>query len=200
MSALHLKADMCGATRDVCFGPIADAKAFTNAETTNLYLGFRSLGCVSTKISSDNRTETQLVSMKTDTPTAKWPAAGSKSIPSATISKKIAVSAWMEKYNLAITGNGASVTTRLISGQDTVKTAIKIAAVKLETRHMAGADSLKSASNGGSSAEMMTIRLLTKADQIRNASYLVRWPPTICRNAAISAAKPANVTEIMVRL
>jgi hypothetical protein len=134
MSALPPRADMCGATRDVRFGPIADPKALTNAETTNLYLGFRSLGCVSTKISSDNRTETQLVSMKTDTPTAKWPAAGSKSVASATISKKIAVSAWMEKYNLAITGNGASVTTRLISGQDTVKTAIKIAAVKLETR------------------------------------------------------------------
>ena len=139
MSALPPEADMCSAARDVRFGPIADAKAFTNAETTNLYLGFRSLECVSTKISSDNRTETQLVSMKTDTPTAKWPAAGPKSVPSATISKKIAVSAWIEKYNLAITGNGASVTTRLISGQDTVKTAIKIAAVKLETRHMAGA-------------------------------------------------------------
>jgi hypothetical protein len=24
MSALHLKADMCGAAKDVCFGPIAD--------------------------------------------------------------------------------------------------------------------------------------------------------------------------------
>ena len=26
MSALLLKADMCGATRDVCFGPIADIR------------------------------------------------------------------------------------------------------------------------------------------------------------------------------
>ena len=101
---------------------------------------------------------------------------------------------------MAIIGNGVSVITRLTSGQNRVKRAIKIAAVKLDTRHMAGADSLKSASNGGSSAEMMTIRLLTKAEKIRKASYLVSRPPTICRNAAISAAKPANVTEIMVRL
>src|SRR5262249_42061158 len=98
---------------------------------------------------------------------------------------------------LAIIGNGVSVIMRLTSG---VKRAIKIAAVKLDIRHITGADSLKSASNGGSSAEMMTIRLLTKAEKIRKASYFVRWPPTICRNAAISEAKPANVTEIMVRL
>src|SRR5262245_46366182 len=95
MSALPPKADMCSAIGHVRFVPRADAKAFTNAETTDLYLGFRSLGCTSTKISSDNRTANQLVSMKTDTPAAKWPAAGSKGMSSATISKNIAVSAWM---------------------------------------------------------------------------------------------------------
>jgi hypothetical protein len=31
-----------------------DAKSFTNAETTDRYLGFRSLGSKSSKISSDN--------------------------------------------------------------------------------------------------------------------------------------------------
>ena len=35
MSALHPKADMCAATRDVCFGPIADM-----AKRENLQLAF----------------------------------------------------------------------------------------------------------------------------------------------------------------
>ena len=108
MRSMHWPTDMCSATRQRPLYPRkrtcttspcllwanSDAKAFTNAETTDLYLGFRSLGCTSTKISSDNRTANQLVSMKTDTPAAKWPAAGSN-IPSATISKKTAVNAWM---------------------------------------------------------------------------------------------------------
>ena len=57
MSALPPKADMCGATTNVCFGPIADIESITTVQESTAdirgkvtLISVNSPGCVSTSI------------------------------------------------------------------------------------------------------------------------------------------------------